>query len=214
MIRGLIFDMDGTLGNTLPVCFAGFRRALEAFGVVMSDAEVVARFGPTEEGIIRGLVRPEQGDEAARIYRETYEQVHAEICPEPFEGIREAIESLRRSGVRLGVATGKGAHGAAVSIRQFGFADVFDVVETGSEERFVKPELLRRILARWDDLDPASVAYLGDVPWDADAAREVGAQALLAAWNAGADIEGLRAKKPLALFHTVAEFRAWISGNI
>lgn len=212
-LHGFIFDLDGTLGDTLPVCFAGFRRALETFGVHLTDEEVAARFGPTEEGIIRQLVRPEEGDEAARIYRETYEREH-HLCPEPFPGIREAVETLHRRGIRLGVATGKGAYGAHVSLRVFGLAELFDVVEAGSDRGFVKPDLLRRIAAKWSDLSPSSIAYIGDVPWDVDAAREVGMRGLAAAWWSGADAEGLAAKRPEALFRTVEEFRTWIEEHV
>jgi phosphoglycolate phosphatase-like HAD superfamily hydrolase len=212
-LHALIFDLDGTLGDTLPVCFAGIRRALETFGVHLTDEEVAARFGPTEEGIIRQLVRPEEGDEAARIYRETYESAHG-ICPDPFPGIREAVETLRRRGVRLGVATGKGAHGAHVSLRVFGIANLFNAVETGSDEGFVKPDLLRRIAAKWSDLDPAAIAYIGDVPWDVDAAREAGMRGLAAAWWPGADAEGLAAKRPEVLFRSVDDFRVWIEESV
>jgi phosphoglycolate phosphatase-like HAD superfamily hydrolase len=212
-LNALIFDLDGTLGDTLPVCFEGFRRALTTFDVHLTDEEVAMRFGPTEEGIIRQLVRPEQGDEAAGIYRKTYELEH-HLCPEPFPGIREALETLHRRGVRLGVATGKGEHGAHVSLRVFGLADLFDAVEAGSDEGFVKPELLRRIAAKWSDLSPSSIAYIGDVPWDIDAAREVGMRGLAAAWWPGADAEGLAARKPEALFRTVGEFREWIEARV
>ena len=55
-IRGVLFDLDGTLGNTLPVCIGAFRRAVEPFaGREVSDAEIVATFGPSEEGTVHVL---------------------------------------------------------------------------------------------------------------------------------------------------------------
>lgn len=210
MLRGMIFDMDGTLGDTLPVCFAAFQRAFQACGVEITNEEIAARFGPTEEGIVRQLVKPEEGDDAVRIYRETYEREHAEICPKAFDGIPEIIEMLQRRGIRLGIATGKAEFGAWVSIRQFGFDGVFDAVEAGSDEGFVKPALLKKILTKWSDLKPEEIAYVGDVPWDADAARANGMKAILAGWNFGADVEGLKAKQPDAFFNSPDEFQDWI----
>lgn len=212
-IAGLIFDMDGTLGDTLPVCFAGFHHALGAFGIHMTDAEIVAHFGPTEEGIIRKLVAPTEGDRAARLYREEYERAH-DMCPDPFPGIREMLTWLHARGVRLALATGKGAHGAHVSLRRFGIEHLLDAIECGSDEKFVKPDLLRRIAAQWADLAPAALAYVGDTPWDIDAAREVGMHGIAAAWDARADRAALAAKSPLALFTSVDAMATWLGERV
>jgi len=46
-LDGMIFDLDGTLTDTFPVCFVAFREALQAFtGRSYTDEEIVARFGP------------------------------------------------------------------------------------------------------------------------------------------------------------------------
>ena len=59
-LKGIMFDLDGTLGDTLPVCFASYRRVFREFlGCHYSDHEITALFGPTEEGIIQQLV-PDQ----------------------------------------------------------------------------------------------------------------------------------------------------------
>ena len=56
-IQGVIFDLDGTVGDTLPVCFASFREVFAAFlGVHYSDREIRGMFGPTEQGIIQRMI--------------------------------------------------------------------------------------------------------------------------------------------------------------
>jgi len=207
-LRGVVFDIDGTLGNTLDVVFAGFHAALAACGLALSEEEILHHFGPTEEGILRRLVPADQAEHAIEVYHRTYEIAHAQV-PNPFEGIPDVLSLLKRRGIHLGIASGKGRFGAEVTLKQFGIRGHFDAVETGSDESFVKPDLLRRVIAHWK-IPAEKVAYVGDVPWDVDAAREVGAHAIGAAWDERADVEGLRAKKPLALFTSAEEFADWI----
>ena len=74
----MIFDLDGTLGNTLPVCYAAFREAQLAHTArEYADAEIAALFGQSEEGIIQRLV-PEPGrwQEALEDYLAAYERHH------------------------------------------------------------------------------------------------------------------------------------------
>mgnify|MGYP001789072824 CR=1 FL=1 len=50
-IKAVIFDLDGTLGNTLPLCIQAFRQSVEPLiNRSISDAEIIATFGPSEEG--------------------------------------------------------------------------------------------------------------------------------------------------------------------
>ena len=46
MIKCVIFDMDGTLGNTLPICIGGIRLAVQkATGKLLDDKAVIKYFG-------------------------------------------------------------------------------------------------------------------------------------------------------------------------
>jgi len=55
--RGIIFDLDGTLADTLPVCFDAYRLAFAKYvGHEWTDDQISALFGPSEEGVIRQVV--------------------------------------------------------------------------------------------------------------------------------------------------------------
>jgi phosphoglycolate phosphatase/pyrophosphatase PpaX len=48
-IKGVIFDLDGTLANTLPLCIQAFRQSVEPLTLKpLSDAEIIATFGPMD----------------------------------------------------------------------------------------------------------------------------------------------------------------------
>jgi len=211
-LKAVLFDLDGTLGDTIPVCWAAFRAALEEHqGRRYSDAEITAMFGPSEEGVFQRLV-PDRWQACLQSFLAAYEREH-DRCPAPFPGIERALRSLRSRGVRLGIVTGKGPGSAEISLRRLGLGGYFDAVETGSPEGAVKATLIRRLLGRWS-LAPEEAAYVGDHPSDIRAAREVGALPLAAAWATTADSEALRSCGPAWVFGTVEELSAWIEANL
>ena len=56
MFKGIIFDLDGTIANTLPLCIEAFRKSIEPLANrALSDEEIIATFGPSEEGTIMAL---------------------------------------------------------------------------------------------------------------------------------------------------------------
>lgn len=206
--RAVLFDLDGTLADTLPLCIRAFRHAIEpAAGRPVSDAEIVATFGPSEEGTVRALV-PDHYDAALAAYLHHYERLHGD-CPAPFAGIAALLRDLRRQGVRLGMVTGKGARSTVVSLRQFGLEDMFEIVETGSPHGPRKTEALQAILAAWG-MAAAEVVYVGDAPGDITAARAAGVAVVSAAWAGTADPAALRALDPDLLAATVDALRSWL----
>lgn len=53
MIKAIIFDLDGTIGDTVPLCIAAFKKSVEPLaGRVFSEEDIVSTFGPSEEGTI------------------------------------------------------------------------------------------------------------------------------------------------------------------
>lgn len=207
-LHGVIFDLDGTIGDTLPVCFAAFREVFDRYlGQKYNDREIRAMFGPTEEGMIQQAV-PDRFDEAFATYLAAYERAH-ELCSRPFPGITEVIEELERRGIPRAIVTGKGPHSAAISLRVMGLADAFEQVEAGSPGGNVKPDNMRRVIEAWG-VDPANVASVGDAPSDIHSARQIGAIPLAAAWAGTTDYEALQALAPAHTFRRVDEFLVWI----
>ncbi len=211
-IRGMIFDLDGTLADTLPVCFAAFREVFRSYlGIDYSDQQVRAMFGPSEAGILKDRI-PERSEEALADYLSAYER-HHRLCPEPFPGIREILERLGRHGVRLAVVTGKGQGSAAISLQSLGLDDLFDPVKAGAERGGIKPQAMREVLRAWG-ISPAEAVSIGDARPDVDSAKQVGLTPLAAAWAGTADFDLLASREPLTVFREVAEFAAWVDEHL
>ena len=208
-LAGLIFDLDGTLADTLPLCFLAFRQSLRPYlGRDLSDEEIARHFGPSEEGILQRLVS-DAWQTCLDAYLDTYAREHAAYS-QAFVGLPEVLESLSRRGVRLGIVTGKGARSAALSLDAIGIRRYFDSVETGSAEGGVKPSAIRKIIAKWA-LSPSRIAYVGDQPTDVRDARHAGVLPIAAAWAKTANSLALRAEQPAFIFDTVAEFAVWMN---
>ena len=206
-LSGVIFDLDGTIADTFAICFATFRSALaHVGGPYLTDAEIQARFGPSEDGMLERVV-PAQSEEAFTAYVSEYER-HLPLCS-TFPGIAETLGWLRDHGVPIALVTGKSRPTALMSLKAFGLDGVFDPIETGSPSGVVKTVAIRRVVTGWR-VPSHQVIYVGDAVGDVQAAHEAAVLAVAAAWSPTAVADELHALDPHAIFTDVAAFRAWL----
>jgi len=212
-IRGIIFDLDGTLANTLPLCIQAFRQSVEPLALrQLSDAEIIATFGPSEEGTIMTLV-PEHYEKGIVNYLNFYKDLH-DMCPDPFPDIRQLLGQIKEKGIRLAMVTGKGKHSTDISLKKFGLTSYFEIIETGSPTGPRKADGIRQVLAGWPHLHKEEIIYVGDAPSDVTASREAGIAVVGAGWAPTAEPEALLALQPDQLFYTVKDFADWLLPKI
>lgn len=212
-IKAVIFDLDGTLANTLPLCISAFRKSIEPLiNRKVSDEEIIATFGPSEEGTIDALA-PDFYDKGVADYITHYTALH-DMCPAVFNGMPEILETLKSKGIRTAMVTGKGRASAQISLDRFGISQFFELLETGIRTGPSKPQGIKAILNKWNDLAKDEVIYIGDAPSDITACREAGIPIVAAAWAETAEPEKLIPLHPDALFYSVPEFVVWLYGNL
>lgn len=212
MLKCIIFDLDGTLGNTLPLSIAALKKSVEPLsGRTFTDQEIRDTFGPSEEGIIQTLI-PDHYEQGVESYLSHYQNLHT-MCVSPFAGIVEALDYAKSRNVRLALVTGKGARGTVITLAVFGIASYFDVIETGSPRGSRKVEAIQNVLAQFG-LAPEESMYVGDSPSDIIESREVRVPVVSAAWAETADQEELAALQPDWLFTDVQEFTQFLKQAI
>ena len=212
-IKAVIFDLDGTVGDTLPLCIKAFRHSIEPLvGRSISDSEIIATFGPSEEGTIMTLV-PKYYDRGVTAYLQHYEIVH-DMCPTPFEGIEDLLSTLKEKRVRIAMVTGKGRHSTIVSLKKFGLENYFEVIETGIPGGPSKPEGIQRVLNHFSDISKEEIIYVGDAPSDVIASRSIGVSIVAAAWAKTAEPERLTELRPDEIFYTIADFATWLNAKV
>ncbi|WP_101909809.1 HAD family hydrolase [Marasmitruncus massiliensis] len=209
MLQCIIFDMDGTIADTLPLCITCFRKSIETISKKrLTDKEIIDTFGPSEEGTISALL-PDHFEEGLNLYLKYYGELHPVMCPRPFYGIAALFFLMKRAGVRIALVTGKGGKSLKITLRVLGLENWFDLMETGKPEGPSKPEGIQRVLDALKIL-PSEAVYIGDAPSDILAARKVDVPVISAAWAGTADIEDLRKQKPDQICFTVRDLIVYL----
>jgi pyrophosphatase PpaX len=179
----VLFDLDGTVVDSGGIILASMRHATRTvLGREFSDEALMAAVGgPGLEQQMRAL-GPEHVEELIRAYREHNEPLHDElrVCV----GMDDVLIALKEQGRKLGVVSAKRRRTVELAFAKVAVGHLFDVVVGGDEHAKQKPEpdLLLLALERLG-AGPAEAAYVGDSPFDMQAARAAGMRAIGVSWG-------------------------------
>jgi pyrophosphatase PpaX len=179
----VLFDLDGTVVDSGAIILASMRHATRTvLGRDISDEELMAAVGgPGLEHQMRAF-GPERVEELIRVYREHNEPLHDElrVCL----GMDDVLVALKEQGRKLGIVSAKRRRTVELAFAHVAVGHLFDVVVGGDEHEKQKPEpdLLLLALERLR-AEPASAAYVGDSPFDMQAARAAGMYAVGVGWG-------------------------------
>ena len=179
----VLFDLDGTVVDSGPIILASMRHATRTvLGRDFTDAELLANVGGPGLEAQMAAFAPTQTAELVRVYREHNEPLHDTLLG--FDGVELTLETLRERGHRLGIVTAKRRSTVDLAFARLPLAHLFEVVVGGDETQRHKPdpEPLQLALARLE-ADPGEAAYVGDSPYDMQAARAAGLYAIGVTWG-------------------------------
>ena len=191
MLKAVMFDVDGTLGDTLPLCIETYRRvAEEATGRRPAAAEVVRHFGLSDRGVLGALVGMEPDDPALPLGRmvEIYRELHPSMAPEPFPGAVEMLRGVKAAGMRVGIISGKEEYTALPTLEFFRLRGLYEWAGFGKPTHNAKAERLQEVMRLWN-LQPHELVYVGDAPSDITQAHSAGVRIVNAAWAPAAALE-------------------------
>jgi pyrophosphatase PpaX len=179
----VLFDLDGTVIDSGAIILASMRHAAETVvGGEWTDAELMkAVGGPGLEGQMVEL-DPHRVDELVRVYRAHNEPLHdtLECCA----GMDVALAELKERGHRLGIVTAKRRSTVELAFARVPIEHLFETVVGGDEtaEHKPSPEPLLLALERLG-ASPGETAYVGDSPFDMEAAKAAGVAAIGVSWG-------------------------------
>ena len=185
--RAAVFDLDGTLLNTLADLADSGNELLASYGMAPHPEQEYRYFvgnGSRKlmERILPGRT-PEQIDKALARYKAIYEK-HLTVKTAPYAGIAEMLLELRARGVRMAVCTNKHISAAEVLIRKFFPADSFDAYEGDCPGVPRKPDPAHvRIVLEKMGVGPEETVYLGDSGVDMQTAVNAGALPVGVLWG-------------------------------
>ncbi len=214
MLKCILFDLDGTLVNSLTVTFDGFNHAFQKFGGKLhSPEEIMAHFGPGEREIFGKVLGDEFGEPAQAAYFEyTRERLHEAPL---FPGISEVLTECRSRGLKLGIVTGRGRESTKFILDHLGIYDQFGCVLTHDDLSSSKPSpegILRALEILGEK--PEDAVYVGDMWMDIRAAKRAGCRALSAGWDIMHNIALVEVEKPDVWFATPADFLSYLAAGM
>ncbi len=110
MINCVLFDMDGTLSNTLDDLKAALNYTLKKLDLPLrSSTEVLSYVGNGIEALVlRGLPEGEKDklQEALPIFKDYYKD-HLTDYTRPYDGVNETIDALVEKGIKIGIVSNK-----------------------------------------------------------------------------------------------------------
>lgn len=181
----MLFDLDGTLVDTVPFILAAVRSAFEGYGACPTDAEWIAGIGTPLRTQLASFVREPADVQVLFDRYRTFWLANHDEQTRCFPGALETVEALSRRGHPIGIVTAKIEQGAYRTLRHTGLlAHVQAVVGADScANAKPHPEPVLLALARLGRA-PRDAILVGDSPHDVAAAKAAGARAAAALWGA------------------------------
>ncbi len=215
-IRAVLFDLDGTLLNTLNNITAAVNHTLTAYGMpTRTPSEVRAFVGNGVANLISRAV-PDGTDEdtTARVLRDfrVYYAEHTLELTAPYNGILPALARLKGAGIAMAVVSNK-PDVSAETLRQHFFDDYIDVAIGDSPDRPRKPapDGTLQVLTRLDvPVDEA--IFVGDSDVDVLTATNAGLPCLGVTWGFR-DADDLRAAGATHLIDTPTQIADYVLGK-
>jgi pyrophosphatase PpaX len=196
-----LFDFDGTLVDSEELILASFRHATQVvLGWTPDDDVFRAGIGLTLEQQTENLAG-DRADQLFDVYVDHNRAAHATLL-RGFDGIHDMLDRLHAQGACLGIVTAKIRHTLELGIDTVGLdRALFDVTVAKEDTEDHKPHpapllyALERLAA-----SPADAVYVGDSPFDLQAAHAAGSAAAAALWGDIFPREALLAEDPDLVF--------------
>lgn len=203
MYRAVLFDLDGTLTNTLEDIAFAMNRALRLHGLMEHPVEKYRYLVGSGARTLARRAVGERADLAESVLQtyQAYYQEHNLDKTAPYAGITEMLAELQRRGVKLCVFSNK-PHADTCRVVAHFFPEIaFAAVRGQMEGVPVKPDPAGALaLAEQLGVAPADFLYLGDTDVDMLCARNAGMQPVGVTWGFR-DEEELRAAGAQRLIH-------------
>lgn len=189
--NGLIFDLDGTLSDSVPMILKSSESTHKKMGLPWNKAEVSRFIGrPLYE--TAACFAPGQEDEYIKTFGE-YNTIYLPKMIKPFPGVPSLLAKLQEAGVQLAVVTSRLQWGADWSAEVLGIKSYFTAILGVEASQKHKPDPEPALLAL-DKLGVAAeeAAFIGDAAVDIACGRAAGMATIGVSWGIGG--AGLRAE--------------------
>ena len=212
-----VFDLDGTLLDTLEDLYRATNQALERHGLPTRTRDEVRTFvGNGVEMLIRRAVPAQTEEAVVQAVLSDFKGIYAEICRDntaPYPGILQMLTDLRSAGVSTAVVSNKFDEATKGLCRQY-FGDLIQVAvgeRTGVRKKPAPDTVLEALRAL--DVPADTAVYIGDSDVDIQTALAAGMPCISVAWGLR-DEDFLRQSGATRLAYTAEELFKELLGEI
>lgn len=188
MIKGIIFDLDGTTLNTLKDIHESFNKAFRKYGLEEKSLDEVRMgvgngFRVLTKKLIPEDIKEETVEEIALCYQKTYTENYYKNT-RPYEGVSELLSDLQKQGIQMAVNSNK----SDVFVKDLiarNFPEIRFTEVCGSLDGVAlkpDPEGVYRIL-KLMGLSKKEVLYVGDSETDMKTAKNAGLKSVGVLWG-------------------------------
>lgn len=182
MADAVIFDVDGTLVDTVDFHAMAWQRTFAHFGKEVGFAEVRAQIGKGGDQLMPVFLSAEEverrGEEIEGFRKELFRR---DYMPRVvgFAHVRDLFEALGARGKRLALASSAKGDELEHYVRAAGIEGLFEIAVSSdvAERSKPHPDIFEAALARLG-LEAGAAVVVGDTPYDAEAARKAGVAAV------------------------------------
>jgi HAD superfamily hydrolase (TIGR01509 family) len=176
--RAVVFDLDGTLLDSLPLVLAAISHALEPFGT-RPPPDIFARLGGPPERFLGPLLNDLSHVPEAMKRMESFHHDNAHLI-QTYEGAAALLGALRQLGLGVALWTGRDRSSTNWLLERHGLAGLFTTTLCGDDLPSHKPDPagLREILRRLD-VRPEETLFVGDADVDVLGGAGCGVDTLL-----------------------------------
>lgn len=183
----VVFDLDGTILDTLEDLADSLNYALEKFGYPKRTLQEVRRF--VGNGLLSLVCRalPKETDEnvAQEVLFElkAHYKIHCADKTKPYAGIMEVLSDLKETGVKLAVVSNKADYAVQILCEQY-FPGIFDLAvgERDGVKKKPAPDAVYAVLEALQ-IKKEQAVYVGDSEVDIFTAKNVGMSSILVDWG-------------------------------
>lgn len=179
-----VFDLDGTLLNTLKDLYLSVNRTLEKYSLPLRSEEEIRLFvGNGVEMLMKRSLGEKYGHllpEALEVFKEDY-SLHGEDNTVPYDGIKEMLTHLKEKGIKCAIVSNK-FDGAVKKLTEKYFGGLIDIAigESATVRRKPAPDSLIKAL---DILNAKNAVYIGDSEVDIETAFRANTECISVTWG-------------------------------
>lgn len=185
MIKLVIFDLDGTLLNTIEDIAVSLNKALKNYNLPTHSLDTVLRMvGNGVDLLIQRAVKPYDDYflDVKKFYLEDYNR-NCDIKTKPYKGIKELLQKLKDEGIKIAVLSNK-PHIDTVTVINKYFNNTFDYVIGKKDNNRIKPysDGVNEVM-KYFNIKNNNAMFIGDSEVDVETGKNAKMRTIAVTWG-------------------------------